>query len=106
MATTGQIFAAGGEGNGHGSLGNPSRPHGADEVHAEECGPTSIGQDFDAALVLSESAGRAVGEEWKYFPADIPPIPSTVLRFYRPSDFRLGVDDSGNGIVIHMNRAR
>src|SRR5258706_13146352 len=93
MATTGQIFAAGGEGNGHGSLGNQVARTRADDVHAENTVRLRIGQDFDAALRLSERAGAAVGEEWKYSP---PIFHARFLQllfgFTDRCDFRPGID--------------
>ena len=99
----GEIFAAGGEGNRDGGFVDEVAGVGSDDVDPFEAIGFGVGEDFNGAFDLAEGAGATVGAKGKNAFAI---LEARVFELFfgltDRSDFGVGIDDAGDGIVIDM----
>src|ERR1700722_3874048 len=103
VAGTGDVLGRGAEFHGDGRLADHVAGVGAENVHAEHAVGLGVGQDFHESFGGQVHLGAGIGGEGKF--ADV--VGDTggfelFFGFADRSDFRIGVDDVRNDVIVHV----
>ena len=103
MANPGDILAARAKLHRHNAFCNQLAGHRPDDVHAKYFVGRSVCEHLDHAGGIAQRPGAAIGQEGKAAgPVSAPLGLELLLGLADPGDFRVGVDDPGNGVEVHM----